>query len=82
MERIHRPVRLEPRPLAIILPQKAASEKFAREGDDEQEVDDELEEAEKTNFFFRSRVSFFWTNLFSSRQLLLALILALQPCLM
>ena len=75
----HRPIRLQPRPFAIIFPQEAASEELAGKSNHEQKVDCELEEAKEPNFFFGGWISLFRTNLFPSRKLLFALLLALQP---
>lgn len=75
----HRPIRLQSRPLAIILPQEAAREKLAGEDDDEEEVDNELEEAEEADFFFGGWIALFRTDLFAARKLFFALLLALQP---
>lgn len=77
--RFHRPVRLQSCPFAIILPQEAASKKFPSQSNYEQKVDDELEETEEADDFFSGWIPFFRTNLFSSCELLLALLLALQP---
>lgn len=79
--RFHRPIRLQSRPFAIILPQEAASKEFPSQSNYEQKVDDELEEAEEADDFFSGWISFFRANLFSSCEFLLALFLALEPVL-
>jgi hypothetical protein len=63
----------------VLLPHEAPREKLAREDNDGENDDDELQEPQAADLALERRIRFFGAHLLAASQLQLTLLLALQP---